>query len=106
MDELEAIKRRKLEELQRQSLQQNMQEQAQIQQQVDQLEAVVKQIFTKDALARYGNVKTAHPEKAIQLLIVIGQLLQSGKVQQITDDQLKEILKQMASNTNIKIQRR
>ncbi|HLC95796.1 MAG TPA: DNA-binding protein [Candidatus Nanoarchaeia archaeon] len=106
MDELEAIKRRKIEELQRQSLQQNMQEQAQIQQQVDQLEAVVKQIFTKDALARYGNVKTAHPEKAIQLLIVIGQLLQSGKVQQITDDQLKEILKQMASNTNIKIQRR
>src|SRR3989344_2672643 len=106
MDELEAIKRRKLEELQRQSLQQNMQEQAQIQQQVDQLEAVVKQVFTKDALARYGNVKTAHPEKAIQLLIVIGQLLQSGKVQQITDDQLKEILKQMASNTNIKIQRR
>ena len=106
MDELEAFKRRKIEELQRQSLQQNMQEQAQIQQQVDQLEAVVKQIFTKDALARYGNVKTAHPEKAIQLLIVIGQLLQSGKVQQITDDQLKEILKQMASNTNIKIQRR
>ena len=98
MDELEEIKKRKLEELQKQQgvdLQQQVDEQAQLQQQIEQLEAVVKQLFTKEALIRYGNVKAAHPEKAVQLLVVIGQLMQQGKVQKIDDAQLKEILKQL-----------
>ena len=70
-----------------------MQNEMQFQQQVQQLEIVVKQRLTKKALERYGNLKTAHPEKTIQLLAVLGQAIQTGKIEdQIDDEQLKEIL--------------
>ena len=98
MDDLEGIKRKKLEELKRQyrkSVKNQLEEQAQLQQQIEQLEAVVRQIFTKEALQRYGNIKIAHPEKAVQLLVVLGQAMQQGQLQQIDDNQLKEILKQL-----------
>ncbi|MBW2980598.1 hypothetical protein KY360_04230 [Candidatus Woesearchaeota archaeon] len=99
MDELEELKKKRLQELQQkqqESLQQQAQEEAQLQQQIEQLEAAVKQYFTKEALQRYGNLKAAHPEKAIQVLVGLGQLVQSGKItQKITDDQLKALLKQI-----------
>lgn len=95
MDELEALKKKKLEELQQAEAMQQSQEEAQLQQQIEQLEAVVKQLFTKEALSRYGNLKAAHPEKAIQVLVVLGQLIQQGKIHKINDSQLKEILKQL-----------
>lgn len=99
MDELEELKKKKLQELQQkqqESFQQQAQQESQLQQQIEQLESVVRQFFTKEALQRYGNLKAAHPEKAIQVLVVLGQLAQSGKIQQkITDDKLKDLLKQM-----------
>ena len=68
-------------------------EEMQLQQQIQQLEMLVKQKLTKQALERFGNIKPAHPEKAIQLLAVLGQAIQSGQItDQIDDDQLKEIL--------------
>ena len=91
MDELEELKKKKLEELKNQQLNQS-QEEAQLQQQVEQLEAVVKQAFTKEALERYGNLKAAHPEKAVQLLVILGQAIQQGQITKIDDEKLKEIL--------------
>jgi len=93
MDELEELKRKKLEQLQSQHSQ--VEEQVQLQQQIEQLEAVVKRLFTKDALQRFGNVKAAHPEKAVQVLVVLGQLMQQNKIAEINDEQLKEILQQI-----------
>jgi len=90
MDELEELKKKKLAEIQQAS--QNQQEE---QQQIEQLESVIKQIFTKEALERYGNIKAAHPEKAVQVLVVSGQLIQERKIQKIDDNTLKEILKQL-----------
>jgi len=98
MDDLEELKKKKLRELQQkqqQAFQNQQQEQQQLQQQIEQLEAVVKQTFTKEALERYGNIKAAHPEKAVQILVVLGQLMQQGKIQQIDDQQLKQILEQL-----------
>lgn len=93
-DDIEAIKRRKLEEIQRAQNNQ-FQQNADIQQQVQALENFVKSKFTKDALVRYGNLKTAHPEKAIQLLALLGQAFQTQNIQQINDEQLKDLLKRM-----------
>ncbi len=95
MDDLEALKRKRLEELknqQLQALQNQAGEQAEMQQQIGQLELIVKQALTKDALLRYGNIKAAHPEKAVQLLVVLGQMIQQGKIQQVSDALLKNIL--------------
>ena len=95
MDELEEIRKRKLAELQNQQ-QDSLQEQQQMQAQLEQLETVVKQFFTKEALERYGNLKAAHQEKAIQLLVVLGQAVQQGQIKEkITDEKLKDILKQL-----------
>jgi programmed cell death protein 5 len=91
MDELEDIRRRKLDEIQRRQIQQQLQEEAQLQRQVEQLEQIVRQNLTKEALQRYGNLKTAHPEKAVQLLVILAQLIQNG-AERIDDEMMKKIL--------------
>ncbi len=85
------IRKKKLE-----ALQQQFAEQQQVQQQVAQIEETAKQYMTKDALERFGNVKQAHPDKALQIAIAIVQGVQSGQVTQKIDDvMLKEMLKQL-----------
>lgn len=96
MDELEQIKQKKLQELQQQ-------EQAELQQQVEQLEAMVKQRMTKEALQRYGNIKTAHPGKAMQILVLFGQMIQSNQIQAIDDETLKNTLIQLNQKKDFKI---
>ena len=98
-DELEDIKKKRLIELQKQqqeTLQDQAQEQQQLQTQLEQLETVVKQFLSKEALQRYGNLKAAHQDKAVQLLVVLGQAIQNNQIKEkITDEQLKNILKQL-----------
>ena len=100
MPTLDDLRKKRLEELmrlQQQKTQQQSDEQSQIQQQIEQMESVVKQFFTRDALARYGNLKSAHQEKAVQLLVVLFQAIQKGQVQgKIEDELLKKILEQLA----------
>jgi len=96
MDELDALRKKRFEELRRvqgQSIQSEMQEQVQLQRQVEQLEGVVKQFLEKDALVRYGNIKTADPEKAIQILAVLANAIQQGQLPRaLTDEEFKAIL--------------
>tara|TARA_Y100000310_G_scaffold109178_1_gene107612 strand:- start:8366 stop:8620 length:255 start_codon:yes stop_codon:yes gene_type:complete len=73
-----------------------MSEEEQLQEQITQLETLVKTKLTRDALSRYSNIKTAHPDKMVQLLVVLGQMVQGGEVESIDDEKLKEILHQMA----------
>ena len=101
MTSLEELKRKKLEQLQAQQ-----QQEAQVAQQVQMLETAVRQVLTKEALERYGNLKAAHPEKAIQLLAVLGQLIQTQNIKQITDEQLKQILLQFNQKKEFKITRK
>ena len=109
MDELEEIKKRKLEELKKsqlEQLQQQTNEEEQLKQQIQQLEMIVKQALTKDALERYGNLKAAFPERAVQVLVILTQALQSGQITQVDDDTLKEILKKISpEKKDIKIKR-
>lgn len=103
MNELDQIKQRKLQELQ----QKQMQDEAKIQQQLIQVEEIVKAKLTKEAIERYGNIKAAHPDKAVQLLAFLGQLIQTGKLNEtITDEKLKIILNKLTpQKREIKITR-
>lgn len=94
MDELDQIRQKKIEQLQRSQQEkfQQTNEESQMQLQIEQLESIVKQALTKDALQRFGNLKAAHPEKAMQLLAILAQALQQGQISQIDDNTLKEIL--------------
>lgn len=110
MPSLEEIKKRKLEELmrlQQEKLQQQSQEQAQVQQQIEYMEGIVRQFFTKEALERYGNLKAAHKEKALQVLLALFQAIQQGQIKTKIDDLLfKKILEQLTpKKREIKIKR-
>ena len=110
MPTLEEIKRKKLEELmrfQQEKLQQQANEQSQVQQQIEQMEDIVRQFFTKEALARYGSLKIAHHEKALQLLLILFQAIQKGQIQgKVDDSTLKKILEQLTpKKKEIKIKR-
>ncbi|MEK6869090.1 MAG: DNA-binding protein [Nanoarchaeota archaeon] len=98
MDELEEIKKRKLQGLRRKRLedmQQQSQEQEQLQQQIQQLEIMARQVLTKEALERYSNLKTAFPDRAVQLLVILAQAMQSSQITKIDDNTLKELLKRL-----------
>ena len=110
MPTLDDIRKKKLEELmhsQQEKLQQQASERAQIQQQVEHMEDAVRQFLTREALARYGNLKTAHQEKALQLLVVLFQAIHKGQIQgKIDDSLLKKILGQLTpKKRDIKIHR-
>jgi len=95
MNEEEAIKKKMMEQLSAQQ-QASDNNEAQIDQQLAVLENIVKQKMTKAALQRFGTLKTAHPEIATQAMLVFGQAIQSGNVDKIDDQILKNILIKIA----------
>ena len=92
MDELDELRQKRLQEIMAAQQQEEMQEQAQLQHQVHQLEAMVKAVMTKEAMERYGNIKAAHPERAVQVMVVLAQLLQAGQLKSVDDSTMKQVL--------------
>ncbi len=74
---------------------------------IDELESLIRQKFTKEALSRYGAVKMAHPEKALSLITVLGQLIAAGHLSAaITDDQLRALLEKLGPRRDFTITRK
>ena len=71
-------------------------EKQKVQQQVQALEAMAKQWMSAEAITRYGTLKAAFPEKAVQITAVIAQLAQQGQLKQkISDEELKSLLRHL-----------
>lgn len=86
--ELEAIRRRKLLELQRRLAEEERARQAELAKQ-----AVLRSILTPEARQRLTNIKLVRPDFAEQLELQLIQLAQAGRIQiPIGDDQLKSML--------------
>lgn len=106
-DELEAIRRRKLVELQQAQdqamAQQQMREQAQAQRQ-----QILRQILTPEARERLGRIELAYPELKESIENQLIGLAQSGRVQKVIDDPtLRQILERVIPRRReIKIERR
>ena len=103
MSELEDIRRKKMEELQKQQALANEQMQQQVDQQAQQeqfdaqLNQAVKQIMTPEARSRLTNLKLTRPELVKQIEIQLIQSAQAGSLKgKVTDDQLKVLLSQLA----------
>ncbi|MEK6967325.1 MAG: DNA-binding protein [Nanoarchaeota archaeon] len=80
--------------MQRQAEQEN-----QTQQQIAGLENVATKYLDKDAHVRYGTIKAADADKAQQIVLVIAQLIQAGRITQpLTDTQFKALLNQITPN--------
>ena len=105
-EELEAIRRRKLMELQ-QRLQQER-EAAEAQRRLElQKQALLRRILTLKARQRLANLKMIKPEFASQLETQLIQIAQQGRIGiPIDDEQLKEILRRLQmSKREIRIRR-
>ncbi len=83
-----------------------MEAEKKLQEEVARLEGIVKSKLSREALLRYGNVKAAHKDLALNLVLILSNLIQQGKVQgQISDAQLKDLLGQLSAKKSFKIKR-
>ena len=95
MEDEEELRRRKLLELQARFEDQRRQEEARMQYEA-QKKLAIQQILTPEARSRLANIRAAKPEFAEQIELQLIQLAQSGRLtSQITDIQLREILKRL-----------
>ena len=75
---------------------QEIDEKQKVQQQVQALEAFAKQWMAAEAVARFGALKAAHPQKALQVAALVVQLAQQGQLRgKIGDAELKALLARM-----------
>ncbi len=97
-DELAELRRKKLEQLQRQQMESQMyaaqQEQAQAELDAKKA-AIMRAIMTPEARERLNTLRITKPEFVAQIESQLIMLAQSGRLKgAITDEQLKAILKQ------------
>ena len=105
-EELEALRKRRMLELQRRLTQE--QQKTQAEQLVEmQKQAILRRILTSDARQRINNLKMVKPQFAAQLELQLIQLAQQNRISiPMTDEQLKEILTKLQSQRReIKIRR-
>ena len=94
-DELEAIRQRKLAELQQQAAQEQVAEQQASEVQA-QKEAILRKILTPEARSRLTNIRMVKPQLAEQIEMQLIQLASSGRLKsQVSDEQLKTLLQQL-----------
>jgi programmed cell death protein 5 len=92
MDELEALRKKKLAELQAQAQQEQAQKEELAQAQT-QIKQILTQILEPEARARLTNIKMAKPDYGAQIEVLLIQLAQSGQIKgKISDAQLKALL--------------
>jgi len=112
MDDIEAIRKKKLRNLQQQQQQQMFSqedfEDAQQKEFEDQKKLILRAILTDDARERLGRIKAARPEMAENLENQLIMLAQSGRLKnKINDEQLREVLsKILPKKRDITIRRR
>ena len=109
MDDIEAIRKKKLRDLQQQQMfSQEDFEEAQQKEFEDQKKLILRAILTDDARERLGRIKAARPEMAENLENQLITLAQSGRLKnKINDEQLRELLsKLLPKKRDITIRRR
>jgi programmed cell death protein 5 len=96
-DELEEIRRRKMEELQKQAVNQQKQKEAQDRYE-EQKDAIMRKILSTEARQRLTNLKMVRPELVDAIEAQLIQLVQAGQISRLgitlpmSDDSFKQLL--------------
>jgi programmed cell death protein 5 len=109
MDDIEAIRKKKLRDLQQQQeFSQEDFEETQQKEYEEQKKVILRAILMDDARERLGRIKAARPELAENLENQLIMLAQSGRLKnKINDEQLRELLvKILPKKRDITIRRR
>jgi programmed cell death protein 5 len=106
-DELDALRRRKLQELEYRAQQESV-AQEQSKQMDAQKQALMRQLLTPEARERLANLRMTRPDIVDSVENQLITLVQSGRInQQIDDYTLRQILRKiMPKKREIKIERR
>jgi programmed cell death protein 5 len=106
-DELEMIRRRKMEELQRTAQERALQEQYKAQERARK-QLILRQILAQEARERLARIELAYPELTESIENQLVALAQSGRVQEKIDDAtLQQILRRIIpKKREIRIERR
>lgn len=93
MNDIDSIRLKKLEELKSRIQEQEQNEQL-LNKQIELIEHEVKKKLSREAIARYGNIKFGNPDLALQVLMILAQIIEKDKRkdEKISDDQLKRLL--------------
>ena len=74
-------------------MQQNELEKIKMQQQMQMIEEQAKQFLDSNALSRFGNIKAADPEKAMQICMIIVNAFQNRQIKEkLNDEEFKNLL--------------
>lgn len=105
-EELEALRKRRMMELQQKLGQEQQQVQAEKQVEL-QKQALLRRILTPEARQRLANLKMVRPEFASQIELQLIQIAQQGRIElPIDDEQLKQILMRLqGTRRDIRIRR-
>jgi len=96
-DELEEIRRRKLEELQKQALQKKLEEQKQKEYEEKKYQ-LMRIILSPESRQRLENIRMVRPQFAEQIELQLIQLYQSGRLRgavPLSDEMFKQLLQQL-----------
>lgn len=98
-DELEKLRKKKMQDLQQQTISEEdlaEQDQQQRKQHEEQRKAILRTLLTTEARERLGRIKVARPEIAENIENQLIMLAQSGRLKtKITDTQLRELLQRI-----------
>ena len=96
-EQLEEIRRRKLEQLQQQAAQQKMVE-AQQREFEQKKYLIMRQILSQEGRQRLENIRMVKPQLAEQIELQLIQLAQAGRLRgQLSDSDFKKLLKQITN---------
>jgi len=100
LSDIEEIRRKRMQQLQQQAQQQNVDAESQerMHQEMEmQKKQAMMQILTPEARSRLANIRLTKSEFVDQIELQLIQLAQMGRIQsKITDEQLKELLKKVS----------
>lgn len=107
-EKLEALRKKRLADLQQQMMSQEELEDEQQQEFEKQKKTILRAILTDDARERLGRIKVARPEMAENVENQLIMLAQNGRIKnKINDEQLRELLeKLLPKKRDVTIRRR